>query len=86
MRAVIDVLDAGAMTQAGRAGAGLEALLAPQGRLVLEQQAQPLGVIERTRLGVGGDLLVALGHAVQAERVEEIKGRMGEHEGLRQWK
>jgi hypothetical protein len=53
---------------------------------VLEQQAEPLGVIERARFGVGGDLLVALGHAVQAERVQEINGRMGKHEGLRQWK
>ena len=59
MRAVVDVLDAGRMAQPRRAGAGLEALLAAQGHLVLEQQAEPLGVIERARFGVGGDLLVA---------------------------
>jgi len=86
MRAVVDVLDAGRMAQPRRTGAGLEPLLAAHGYLMLKQQAQPLGVIERARFGVGGDLLVALGHAVQAERVEEIKGRMGKHEGLRQWK
>ena len=67
------------MAQPRGAGAGLEALLAAQGRLVLEQQAEPLGVIEGARLGVGVERLVALGHAVQAERVQEIEGRMGEH-------
>jgi hypothetical protein len=86
MRVVVDILDAGGVTKARRAGAGLEALLAAQRHLVLEQQAKPLGVLERACLGVGIDLLVALGHAVQAEGVEEVERRMGEHGDLRQWK
>jgi hypothetical protein len=67
------------MTQPHRAGAGHEALLAAHRHLVLEQQAKPLGVLEGACRGVGSDLLAALGHAVQAEGVEEVESRMGEH-------
>ena len=81
LRVIVDVLDAGGMTKPRRAGAGLEALLAAQRHLVVEQQAEPLGVFEGACLGVGIDLLVALGHAVQAECVEEVESRMGEHVG-----
>jgi hypothetical protein len=39
MRVVVDVLDAGGMTQPRRAGAGLEALLAAQGKKSAPQMA-----------------------------------------------
>ena len=86
MAAVVDVLDACGVTQAGRTGAGLEALLAARRRLVLEQQTEPLGVVERTGLRVGLERLEPRRHAAQAEVVQEIESGMGQHHRLRHWK
>ena len=87
MRAVVDVLDGGGgMAQAGGAGAGLEAFLPPQRRLLLEQQPKPLGVIEGARFRIGAQFLEAFGHAVQAKLMKQIECRVDEHEDLRQWK
>ena len=46
---IVDVLDAGGMTQAGDPGARFELLLPAQRQLVFEQQAEPFGVIEAAR-------------------------------------
>jgi hypothetical protein len=77
--AVIDVLDAGVMAQPCGLGAGLEALLSAQRHLVLEQQAEPFGMLEAAGLGGLFERLEAFGHAVQAEVVQQIEGRMGQH-------
>src|SRR5665213_703645 len=73
---VIDVLDAGGMAQLGGAGARLEATLSAPGRLMLEQQAQPFGMAERASLWVGGQVLEAFGHAVEAKLVQQVECRM----------
>lgn len=86
MAAVVDVLDAGGMAQPRGAGAGLEALLPPGRGLVVEEQSEPLGVVEGAGLRVGVERLEARGHAAQAEFVQEIERGVGEHRRLRQWK
>jgi len=48
---IVDVLDAGRVTQPGEPGARFELLLPAQREFVFEQQAEPFGVIEATRLG-----------------------------------
>ena len=45
---VIDILHGGEMAQLGGPGACLEALLLPQGHLVLEQDAEPLHMVEES--------------------------------------
>ena len=77
--AVIDVLDGGRLAQLGGAGAALELLLAAQGRLLIEQQGQPFGVIETACLGLRHEIAEALGHAVKAERQQLVEGGVGEH-------
>ena len=77
--AVIDVFDAGGLAQLGGAGAALELLLPAQGGFMFEQQRQPFGVGEIGGLGLGAEFLEALGHAVEAQGVEQVDGRMGEH-------
>ena len=49
---IVDVLDAGGMAQLSDPGARFELLLPAQRQLVLEQQAEPFGVIEAARFGV----------------------------------
>src|SRR5260370_15624159 len=81
MRGVVDVLDACRLRKPRRASAGLKGLRPPQRHLMLKQQAEPLGVFEGACLGVGPDLFVALGHAVQAKCVKKFERWVGEHEG-----
>ena len=85
--AVVDVIDAGGMAQPGGAGAGLEALLPAQRHFLFDDEREPFGMAEAGGLWVGGEILEALGHAVEAEVTQVIEGRMGEHAGcLLQWK
>lgn len=74
--AVVDIFDAGGLAQLGGAGAAFELLLPAQVRLLLQEQGQPLGVIEAAALGLGGQLLEAAGHAVEAEGVQQIERGM----------
>jgi hypothetical protein len=84
---VVDVLDAGGVTELGGSRPGLEPLLLAQGLLLLEEQGQPLGMFEASRFGVAFKILEALGHAVKAEAVQQIEGGMSEHGGsVLQWK
>ena len=77
--AEVDILDAGLMAQPRRPGASLEALLASQRHFVVEQEAEPFGMFEVARLGRGFERLEALGHAVEAEGMQKIDGRVGQH-------
>ncbi len=87
MGAVVDILDAGGMAQVGGASAGLEAFLLVQGLLVFEDDAEPLGMGQRTRLGVRLQVLEAVGHSVEAEAMKKFEGRMREHRSIScQWK
>jgi hypothetical protein len=64
---IIDIFDAGRMTQAGGSGACLEPLLSAQRRLVFEDQTEPFCVIEATSFGIMFEFLEPLGHAMKAE-------------------
>ena len=55
---------------------------APQRVLVFEQQGEPFGMFEGARFGIGLELLEALGHAVQAERVQLVECGMSEHSSV----
>ena len=83
---VIDILDRCRVAQARDARAAFEALLAAQCHFMIEDEAQPFGMIERSALGVRLHLLEALRHAVKAERVELIDRGMVQQDRPFQWK
>jgi hypothetical protein len=87
-RAVADVLDRRlAVPQPSGAQSGLEAPGTAIGGLAVEQQRQPFGVREIAGLLLRFELDEGLDHAVEVERSELIKGRMGEHwSSSPQWK
>ena len=58
--AIIDIFDGGCLAQAGDAGARLEAFLASQRGLVLEQQGEPLGMFEGACFGIGIELFLGV--------------------------
>ena len=60
----------------GGPGAGLEAFLLAQGLLVFEDDAEPLGMGQRTRLGVRFQALVTVCHTMEAEAVQKFEGGM----------
>ena len=76
--AIVDVLDAGLLAQLGVSQPRRQPLVASQRRFAVEQQREPFGVAEARGLAAGFDVGEGLGHAVKAERVELIEGRMGE--------
>ena len=77
---VIDVFDAGGMTQTRGASARFEVFLPAQRQFVFEQQAEPFGVIEAARLGFVFEFLEPLGEAIKTKRVQLIECRMSKHE------
>ena len=79
-RAVVDVLDRRlAVTQLRAAQPALEALGVAVGRLAVEQQRQPLGVIQILGSVLRLQLSEGVGHAVELERSELVDGGVGEH-------
>ncbi len=50
------------------------------------KQRQPLGVFQTGGFGLSTKFREALGHAMEAEGVEQIEGGMGEHVIVLQWK
>jgi len=77
---IVDVLDAGGMTQASDPGAGLEPLLSAQRQLVFEQQTEPFRVIEAAHFGFVFEFLESLGHAGETEGVQLFDCGVSEHE------
>lgn len=63
----VGIFDLRVMAQPGRAGTGLEALLAPHRCFVLEQDGEPLAMIEGASFRLRVEILEAFGHTVQAE-------------------
>ena len=79
-RAVVDVLDGRlAVTQLRAAQPALEALGVAVGRLAVEQQRQPLGVIQVLGSVLRLQLSEGVGHAVELERSELVDGGMRQH-------
>jgi len=83
--AIIDVFWRGLMAQPGVSKTGNEALVMAMRHFPIEQQAQPFGMVQRRTVTMFVEFAERLGHAVQAQRVELIKGRMGKHNSLLQW-
>ncbi len=76
--AVVNVLDARLLAQLGVAQASGEPFVVPQRGFTFEQQSKPFGVTEAASLAGGFDVGEGLGHAVEAEGVEAVEGRMSE--------
>ena len=83
--AVVHVLYAGGVAEPRGASPALEALLATLGRLVVQQQSQPVGMLQGAGFGLDGHVVEGFGHSVQAELDQAVAGRMGQH-GVSQWK
>jgi hypothetical protein len=64
----------------------LEAFLTAPGLLILEQQPEPLQMVQAASLRIGGEILEALGHTMKPELTEKVEGGMGEHVLSYQWK
>src|SRR5208282_6618838 len=79
---IVDVLDAGRVTQPGDPGARFELLLPAQREFVFEQQAEPFGVFKATRFGPVFQFLESFGQAVKAKRVQMVERGMSEHEDI----
>jgi hypothetical protein len=76
----VDVLDAGlGEAQLGGPEPGLETAILTLGGFPIEQQAEPVGVLESLGFGMVAELLESLGHAGEAELGELGRGRVGEH-------
>ena len=83
--AVVHVLYAGGVAKPRGAGPAFEALLAALGRLVVQQQGQPFGMLQGAGFGLDGHVVEGFGHSVQAELDQAVAGGMGQH-GVPQWK
>src|SRR5271166_4005989 len=79
---IVDVLDAGRVTQPSDPGARFELLLPAQREFVFEQQAEPFGVIEAARFGPVFQFLESFGQAVEAKCAQMVEGRVSEHEDI----
>ena len=76
---IIDVLDAGLLTQFGVSQTRREPLVLPPRYFAIEQKPKPFVMAETVGFTGGGDIDEGLGHAMQAEGVRLIEGRMFEH-------
>src|SRR5262249_6686962 len=76
--AVIDVFDGSLVAQSGVAQARRQAPVAAMTGFAIEQQAEPFGVAQRCGFAGCFDLAEGFGHAVEAELMEQVEGRMRE--------
>ena len=84
-RAVVDILDGGAVAQPGISQPRLEPAVLTIGDLAVEQQAKPFGMIEFCTAAVGGQFLEGARHAGEAELTQLIEGGMGQQRCSPQW-
>ena len=83
--AVVDILHGGQVAQLGGPGTRLESPLLSQRHLVLEQDAEPLHVVESPAFRVGSQITQALRHAVQAEFAQTVDRRVLQQRRSPQW-
>lgn len=76
----VGIFDLRVVTQFGGAGAGFEALLAPQRRLSLKQQREPFAVLQSAGFRLRVEILEGFGHAMEAEIAKHVESRMGQHD------
>lgn len=72
--AEVDVLDLSVMTQPGRTGSRLEALLAARRRLTLQKKSEPFATLEAPRFRLGLELVKGACHAGEAEFAQHVDG------------
>ena len=72
---IVDVLDAGGVTQFGGPGPCFKLLLSAQRQFIFEQQSEPFGVIETARFGLVFEFPESLGQAMKTEGVQLIECR-----------
>ena len=84
-RTIVDILDGGALAQAGMTEPGGEPAVGALGGLAVEQQGEPFGVAETGGAGIVLQLAEGAGHAGQAEADELIDCGMGEQDLSPQW-
>ena len=79
---VVDVFEAGAVLEPGLAQAAAEALVVAFGQFAVDQQAEAFH--EAQAVDVRGFQLLGecLEHAGQAQGLELVQGRMGQHGGI----
>ena len=80
-RAIIDILDDGLLAQPSIAQPGGQALVAAMRGLVIEEQAQPVGMAEGLGVAAGLQFGKGLRHARKAELVQLVERRVGEQLG-----
>ena len=68
------------MAEAGEAEPCLQTPVHPSGRLAVEQQAEPGGVVQLGGLGIGDQVGESGGGAMQAEFGQPLMGGMMQHE------
>ena len=83
--AVVDVLDRRLVAQPGVAQPRLEPAVLAVGEFAIEQQAEPLGVIEFGAARAGGQFLEGARHAGKAELAQLVERGMGQQGGSPQW-
>ena len=76
---IVDVLDAGGVTELGDPCPCFKLLLSARRQFVFEQQPEPFGVIETTRFGLVFEFPESFGQAMKTEGVQLVECRMSEH-------
>jgi hypothetical protein len=83
--AVVDILDGGLMAQLCITQAGMQAPVTSVAGLPVEEQSEPFGMAQGGGFTGCFDLAEGLGHAVEAELIEQVEGRMGEQGSVSYW-
>jgi hypothetical protein len=77
--AVIDILDGGLMAQPAVTQACEKPSVAATSNLAIEQQAEPFRMCQSGSFAGCFDFAERFGHAVEAELMQQVESRMGEH-------
>src|SRR3984893_19142487 len=80
-RSIIDILDCRlAVAQLSAAQAAFESFAVAMGHFTIKQQPQPFGVRKLSSLGLVLQFNEDLGHAIEIQCLELVKGGMGQHQ------
>jgi hypothetical protein len=79
---IVDVLDAGGLTELGTGQAAREAAVVAGRDLAIDEEAEPIGVRHLGRLGIVLQFGEGIGHGGEAEGAQAIDGGMNEHADL----
>lgn len=80
--AIVDVFDAGLLTEPGGAQPRRQPFVAPKGGFPIQQQGEPVVAVESIRFRRLSEFGEGFGHSVKAEGVELVERRMFEQVGV----